>query len=503
VTARVLDGDYEPRVSVDRLHPHPRNPRRGDVARLEQLIDDNGFVGAVLAQRSTGFILAGNHRTAAARTAGLAEIPVLWLDVDDDTALRIMLGDNRASDDAVYDDHVLADLLGELEASAAGLAGTGYTDQALADLLERVGTTTPRPRAGADDVPQLLPVAPRTRLGDVWLLGPHRLVCGDCADPKVVARALDGGEADLVFTSPPYNVDVDYGEHDDRTTDWGPYGAFLERCLDGFAGAVRPGGALAWNLGTSPKTYPHRQAALIEARGLTYVRQLVWRKTGVPVPTWYHTARDHRARYFTPNYVHELVLVFTPDRAPAKPSRPDPADAAAVFYRRPFDPTPDHELVVVFAKGRALAPGARVAFDQTLEHDVFEVNQAASTRDLPAGRTRTGARSNLDRRAHKAHPCPFPVGLPAAFIRHLADVGAWVLDPFAGAGSTIIACHATGRRGAAVELDPAYCDLIALRWQDHTGELPRLEATGEPVDMAGLAVGWQPFDPHGPAEQAS
>lgn len=161
-----------------------------------------------------------------------------------------------------------------------------------------------------------------------------------------------------------------------------------------------------------------------------------------------------------------------------------------MFYRRPFDPTPAYELVVIFARGNALAPGSAVLFDNTLEHDVFTIAQSQATRDLGPGPTRSGADSNLDRRSFKSHPCPFPVALPEAFIRHLADVGAWVLDPFAGAGSTIIAANAAGRRGAGIEIDPAYCDVTCLRYQQLTGDHPVLARTGDRVDFGHLSLAW-------------
>lgn len=117
-------------ASVDELRQHPQNPRKGDVAVIAKSIDVNGFYGAVVAQRSTGYVLAGNHRLLAAKQHGIDELPVLWLDVDDDAARRILLVDNRANDLASYDNDQLAELLRDID-----LDGTGYTDDDLAKLL--------------------------------------------------------------------------------------------------------------------------------------------------------------------------------------------------------------------------------------------------------------------------------------------------------------------------------------------------------------------------------
>lgn len=121
-------------ASLDAVRPHPRNPRQGDVGAISVSINENGFYGAIIAQRSTGYILAGNHRYQAAIAAGADRIPVQWVDVDDAHALRILLADNRTNDVASYDDAALAELLTEL-AEDGGLTGTGYDGDDLDQLL--------------------------------------------------------------------------------------------------------------------------------------------------------------------------------------------------------------------------------------------------------------------------------------------------------------------------------------------------------------------------------
>jgi hypothetical protein len=136
-SVRVLNQATET-IAIDAIRPHPKNPRQGDIGAIHQSIDANGFYGAVIAQRSTGFILAGNHRWKAAQQAGATEVPVTWVDVDDDHALRILLADNRTNDLATYDDNALADLLKSLHESTGTLAGTGYDGDDLDDLLNEI-----------------------------------------------------------------------------------------------------------------------------------------------------------------------------------------------------------------------------------------------------------------------------------------------------------------------------------------------------------------------------
>lgn len=134
------------RRKVDELTPHPSNPRQGDVGAIHGSIEANGFYGALVVQKSTGYILAGNHRLQAAVHAGATSVPVIEVDVDDETATRILLADNRTNDLASYDEDALAALLTGL-AEAGGLDGTGYdgddVDRLLADVAPPDDDATP------------------------------------------------------------------------------------------------------------------------------------------------------------------------------------------------------------------------------------------------------------------------------------------------------------------------------------------------------------------------
>jgi ParB-like chromosome segregation protein Spo0J len=121
-------------VKVSDLQVHPLNARKGNVDRIAESIRVNGFFGALIVQRSTNNICAGNHRFMAATQLGFDEVPVLWIDVDDDEARRILLADNRTNDVASYDNDLLVDLLKAAQ-ETTGLDGTGYDEVDLADLL--------------------------------------------------------------------------------------------------------------------------------------------------------------------------------------------------------------------------------------------------------------------------------------------------------------------------------------------------------------------------------
>lgn len=443
--AEILDGEYEERVDVDRLALHPRNQRRGNVGRVEQLIEDNGFHGVLLVQRSTGFVLAGNHTLQAAKAAGLRKLPVIWYDVDDDEALRILLGDNRGSDDAGYELDGLAALLSELEASDRGLAGTGWTSADLEGMLDKLGAeVAPAAATEADDVVPIDESLPQIcKLGDVWLLGRHRLIVGDARDPNVIERALAGRLADMVWTDPPYGVDY-LGDVADnpllaerrkqradgrRITgdeDQVDLGALLRAVLGNARTWCRPGGSF-WVCGpVGPPT------AHLFAEVLTELK--VWRQSIVWVKDQFVIGRQ--------DYHHRAEVLYEGDAPDAElgASRLDP-DLLLAGWK----PGAAHHR-----------PGDR------RQDTVWEIPRP---------------------RASKDHPTMKPVALIERALRNHTDPGEIVLDPFAGSGSTLIACHRSGRAACLVEIDARYADVICRRWEDHVGVSPRRDGADEPTSF--------------------
>lgn len=129
-------------VEVNRLSRHPLNPREGDIGAIAASIQQNGWFGTVVAQRSTGQVIAGNHRLEAAKILGFKSVPVYWVDCDDEQALRMLLADNRTSDLASYDIDQLSEILvGLIETD--GLLGTGYDGDDLDSLLKEAKRLPP------------------------------------------------------------------------------------------------------------------------------------------------------------------------------------------------------------------------------------------------------------------------------------------------------------------------------------------------------------------------
>jgi DNA modification methylase len=387
------------------------------------MLEQVGFADALLARETPeGLRLIDGHLRAGLTPQDT--VPVLVLDLDEAEAGEVLATLDPLAALAAVDQQALRALLDEIslpEGEVAAMLGrlTGATSTA--------GLTDP------DDIPPAQE-EPRTRPGDCWILGQHRLLCADARSPEAVEQLLDGAVIDLMVTSPPYNVGIDYSGYDDAEVSRDDYLAFLRSALEPWIDSLGSGRFCAWNVGVSARTYHLRQGLLLEELGLTINRQLVWIKSGVPLPTFQHTRAASRARHYTPDYRHEVIYLA---------SKGEPEDGATISL-----------------------PGAGVS-------DVWDhLHQSQATRDLPGGTSERRTRrrnSGLERHAVKAHPAAFPVGLPETLMGYLSAPGEAVADPFAGSGTTLIAAERTGRRGFGMELDPTYCDVAITRWERFTG----------------------------------
>jgi DNA modification methylase len=193
-------------VPIDSIKEYPGNPRKGNIELIRESLRANGQYRDVVVQRSTGYVLVGNHTRKAAKEEGWSEIRATFIDCDDEQAKRIVLVDNRANDVAGYDLPLLADILRDLPT----LEGTGFNADAVGSVLASLRTGGYRAGADPDAVPTL-PTEPKAKLGDVYLLGAHRLLCGDSTNLEHVDRLMDGEKARCLFTDPPYGVDYDGG----------------------------------------------------------------------------------------------------------------------------------------------------------------------------------------------------------------------------------------------------------------------------------------------------
>ena len=265
---------------LDSIRPYPGNPRQNDhaVDAVARSLREFGFRQPIVVD-ADGVIVVGHTRYKAALKLGMAEVPVHVADgLTPAQARAYRLADNRTASIATWDDDALVTELIGLSDQGYDLDLTGFDADDLSRLL---GTgDDAAPPGDPEDVPEP-PAEPVTRLGDLWLLGNHRLVCGDAADPAAYARLLEGRPADLLLTGPPYNVAY-AGKtaaaltvaNDDMDAD--AYRLFLARCLAAAIGVVRPGGGFyVWHADL------HGLAVRLacDAAGLAVRQCLVWAKS--------------------------------------------------------------------------------------------------------------------------------------------------------------------------------------------------------------------------------
>jgi len=171
-------------VPIDSVKQHPRNVNSGDIEAIADSILANGFYNPVIVQRSSGHIIAGNHRYAALLSLGATDVPAVSVDVDDERALRMMLADNRTSELSRRDEHGLERLLSELSEGIDGLVGTGYEDDDLADLIRANQATDHIPLGKYDEAEEP---------GERFV---RRVVIYGYLEDNGVVRGFDEGDAE-------------------------------------------------------------------------------------------------------------------------------------------------------------------------------------------------------------------------------------------------------------------------------------------------------------------
>lgn len=368
-------------------------------------------------------VLAGNHTLLAAREIGWESIDATTVDVDDAEAARIVAADNRLADLGGYDD---ADLIEVLE-TAGELVGTGYSEIDLAAL--RAAMDEPLSLTDPDEVPDIPKSVPVSVLGDVWQLGPHRLVVGSSGDLRSVAGAVQG-PVDCVWTDPPYGINYVGGNHRKTSRARAAAGEMsilndsIDEALAAWSDALttvitvaRAGAPIYVTVPPGPDQSKFEQ--VFHGSGVLHRQTLVWVK---------HRLVLSRSDY---HYRHEPILYgFTPG-----------------------------------GEGRLGRGGPRWHGD----------DKQTTVIEAPMPRA-----SNL-------HPTMKPVELIEPMLRNSCPRWGVVLDPFGGSGSTLIAAHRAGMRATLVELDPRYADVICRRFQEHTGTIPVRD--GEQVDFTAGADG--------------
>lgn len=402
------------------LIPYARNSRTHSDTQVSQIaasIKEFGFTNPILVDE-TGGIIAGHGRVLAARKLGMDKVPTIELAGLSETQKRAyIIADNKLALNAGWDDEMLKVEFQELQDAGYELELTGFNAEELANFLEDP------PAAGLadeDHVPEL-GKEPISKLGDIWQLGKHRVMCGDSTSIDAVEKLMDGQQADMVFTDPPYGMSYGggraQGNHslnkrggvvvkahgmilgDDKTDD-----DLIQLVRDAISAAVAASkSGAATYVCFSWRTYAEFEAALKEC-ALKVSACIVWDKKSIGLGN--------------SNY------------------------------------RPQHEFIF-YLKGDAW-------YGDKCESDVWSMSRGSTSAYV--------------------HPTQKPVELIEKAISNSSKGGDTVLDVFGGSGSTLIACQKTGRQARLMELDGKYVDVIVRRWQEFTGHKATHAATGATFD---------------------
>ena len=408
--------DKVERRSVEGLIPYARNARTHSEAQVAQIaasIKEWGWTTPVLVDEDSG-IIAGHGRVMAAQKLALKEVPVMvatgWTEAQ---KKAYVLADNQLALNAGWDTDLLKVELQEINGLDFDMGLMGFSD----DFLQSVLVETTEGLTDEDAVPDV-PEEPETKPGDVWVLGRHRLMCGDSTSANDVAKALNGVEPHLMVTDPPYGVEYSAGWRNEAM----PQKNDPKRWKDGSgratgavanddkadwreAWALFPGDvAYVWHAGI----YAGTVAESLEACDLGIRSQIIWAKNNMAIgrgdyhwqhePCWYAVRKGRKGHY---------------------------------------------------CGGRK----------QTTVWNI----------DKP-------------RKSETGHSTQKPVECMRRPVVNNSSPGQAIYDPFLGSGTTLIACEMEGRACHGLELNPAYCDVIKKRWEDFTGQKAVLERSEETVD---------------------
>jgi DNA modification methylase len=471
--------------AADRLTPYARNARTHSAEQVAQIaasIAEFGFVNPILVDTDAG-IIAGHGRLLAARKLGLTEVPVVVLDHLSETQRRAyVIADNKLALNAGWDEATLAAELREIEAAGLSLGVVGFSDDELAALL---ADEQAEAGAEADDEIPGEPVLPVTRSGDVWLIGPHRLICGDCRDFGTVQRLFDGARANVCVTSPPYATQREY----DATSGFRPippdaYAAWFADVAANVAAVLADDGSYFLNIKEhaedGERSLYVKDLVLAHRRlwGWRFVDEFCWRKTDNGVTGgWNNRFKNAWEPVF--HFCRQQQIKFRPQRVGH--------ESADCFDYSPNNPKSKSGSGLLGTGARGVAAGKRGAADAdgscagvARPSNVVEVKSESS---------------------QGTHSAPFPRALVEFFLLAFSDPGDVVYDPFMGSGTTMAAAALLGRAARGCESSTGYCDVILRRMMNLTGETPVLAGTGESfaavAEARGVALDQALPEPHG------
>lgn len=396
---------------VSEIKPYEKNAKKHPKKQVEQVaasIKEFGFNQPVVVDKN-GVLIVGHGRLEAAKLLGLEEIPTITVDLTEEQANSYRLADNKLNESEWDMKLVIEELKGLTEPY---LELTGFDKDLIIEADEK-----------DDEIPET-PEEPKSKLGDLYELGEHRVLCGDSTKVHDVEILMNGRhDADLLFTSPPYSDMRDYNGGKDLTVD--NLASFI-KAYSGFTkfqvinlGIQRKGGEI--------NQYWNKYIDISSESGYKLVSWNVWNR---------ETAKSVGQMTAMFPIEHEWIFVFGKETKELKPTIPNKSAGELN----------DHN------SRRSKDGSVKKAKDMVIRTH----RELGTVLTLPP---------QLARNVNSIHSAMFPVGLPEAYITAMTETD--VIDPFLGSGTTLIASQKTGRICYGMELDPKYVDVIVQRYVDY------------------------------------
>lgn len=436
-------------IGVTDLIPYARNSRTHSdeqVAQVAASIREFGFTNPILiADDNT--IIAGHCRLLAAQRSGLETVPCIRLAHMSEAQRRAyVIADNKLALNAGWDEELLALELGALRDDGFDVALTGFSDDEIDALLLNDDDVDEQGLTDDDEAPDVQ-AEHISRPGDVWILGDHRVMCGDSTSIDDVEKLCAGEPVDCCWTDPPYNVDYE-GAAGKIENDNMPDAEFRQFLLDAFTSAfsvMRPGAPM-YIAHADTEGYNFR-GAFIDA-GFKLSGCLIWVK-----PSLVLGRSDYQWR-------HEPILYGWKPGAAHSWYGGRAKTTVIEADDMPFVVMPDGSVQIETGESTLRISGSDLHVEELLGSTV---------------------RAEKPKRSAE-HPTMKPVDLVLGMLKNSSRRGDVVLDLFGGSGSTLIACQKAGRKARLMEFDPRFADVIVRRWQEYTGKKAYLHETGEAFD---------------------
>lgn len=455
---------YDELVDIGKAVPNPKNPNQHPKKQIEllaKIIKAQGWRQPITISNRSGLIVKGHGRLQAAILLGLDKVPVDFQNYASEAEeIADLTADNRIAELADMDADMLGGILSDINLEEFPIELSGYTEEELEELIGGIAEED----SAADDLDdeKEQPLPPMSKPGDLWLLGEHRLICGDATDPATIDRLMNGEKAAMVHTDPPYGVSYTGGvgkewaaiKDDNKTGDDLLNKLLIPAFRNMRRHTIEKAAFYIWHASSTRRDFEDAMTAA----GLMEYQYLIWVKNNIQMGRM-HYQYDHEPCFYaakegqTPNFY---------------------GDRAQHTVWRVTTHTEGQQMTVL-GNGIAITDGKGKTLYIT--DKTPKGKKVRTLRMEPGGsldlyqEDKMDTVWKIDRETNYLHPTQKPVEIPRRAIENSSKPGEIVIDLFGGSGSTLLGAEMTGRRCYTTELDPCYCDVIISRYVTQTGNI--------------------------------